>query len=177
MKKIGLVLVVLTLIAPLTIYTKIGLTNPVVQHQLELVFEGEWIISNYQERGNKTLKFDGEIVRISKENNIYYVEGSNDWFFTKTKKFRLEKESLLVGIWMPDFNDLKEIYSNVPSPSDSVLTNAIGKIVCKGTLTMLQNGHIVVKYDNFSINRNQANRFHSVTMYPDWYQFILTRKN
>ena len=140
--------------------------------QRDIRFEGEWIISDYQEGGNRTYRFDGDIVKIWKDNNIYYVEGPNDWFFLKTPKFRAERDDLLVGRYLPNLDVLTQMF---PSVADGTRGQAVGKIVLSGTLSMQRNGIITVEYNYWQIGHS-GGRF-MVREKPGWYRFILTRKS
>lgn len=140
--------------------------------QMDIRFEGEWIISDYQEGGNRTYKLDGDIVKISKSNGIYYVEGPNDWLFIKTHKFREERDDLLVGRYVPNFDDLKEMFE---SASENMLGQAVGKIVLAGTLSMQRNGIIIVEYNYWHLLYSYGGRV-TVKETPRWYRFVLTRK-
>lgn len=137
----------------------------------ELGFEGCWIVSNYQEGGNKTLKYEGDTVTIVKKDDVYYIDGPT-WFFAETK-FKLDG-NMLVGTNIPDIERLKQ---NWPTAPDSALGSAYGRIVFKGTLTMLKDGRIAGEHDNWKITFfTDTGRLKSVKRYPKYNQFILTRK-
>jgi len=139
--------------------------------QENLKFEGEWIVSDYQENGVKTYTYDGDTVRIIKNDGVYYVNGPT-WFFPETR-FKLDR-NMLVGTNIPDIERLRE---NWPTTSNSALGSAYGKIIFSGTLTMLQDDRIVVTADNWQIFTYQnSGHFQSVKHFPGFYSFVLTRK-
>jgi len=147
------------------------ITKGAESQQRDIRFEGEWIISDYQEGGNRTYRLDGDIVKISKNNNIYYVEGPNDWFFLKTQKFRAERDDLLVGRYRPNLDDLTQMF---PSVSENSRGQAVGKIVLAGTLSMQRNDIIIVEYNYWQIGHSGGKFI--VKENPGWYSFVLTRK-
>ena len=147
------------------------ITKGAESQQRDIRFEGEWIISDYQEGGNRTYRLDGDIVKISKNNNIYYVEGPNDWLFLKTQKFRAERDDLLVGRYLPNLDDLTQMF---PSASKNSRGQAVGKIVLAGTLSMQRNDIIIVESNYWQIGHSGGKFIVKET--PGWYSFVLTRK-
>jgi len=135
-------------------------------------FEGRWTISNWEEKGAKTLRYDGRVVTISRNANIYEVQAP-DWFFRQTR-FR-QSGGALVGETMEDYRGLKQQYSTIP---DVVLRDAAasGSTVFRGRLTMLRDGRIAAERDNLQIIYNEANEFIRVNRYPGWIRFTLTRQ-
>ena len=145
---------------------------PVAQQQASFV--GEWVISNYQERGTLTLKHDGEAVRISERNGIYYIQ-SPDWFFNEAK-FRLAKANLLIGQSVQDYNGLKEMFPDAPDIAVSQAA-ASQSAVYKGSLTMTKDGRIMAERSKLKLNyRLSDGRFHSTESFPGWIKFTLVRK-
>jgi hypothetical protein len=134
-------------------------------------FEGDWIVSDYQEGGNKTLKYEGDTVTITKRGDVYYIDGPT-WFFAETK-LKLDRNTL-AGTNIPDMERLKQ---NWPTAPDAALGSAYGRIVFKGTLKMLKDGRIAGAQDNWKITIfRDTGRLKSVKRYPKYTQFILTRK-
>lgn len=141
-------------------------------------FEGEWVISDYQERGVTTHKHDGKVVTIRKSGNLYTIDAP-DWFFLETK-FHLSGRTL-VGQNVQDYDGLKDIWRDTPESvmPDSVLRQAAASksVVYRGTMTMLRDGRIAVERDNLEIMfMASTGRFDSVRRHPGWIQFTLSRR-
>ena len=141
-------------------------------------FEGDWIISSYEEGGTKTLYYDGDVVKISKQRDIFYVDGPT-WFFSETR-FRLSG-SKLVGENRPDYKELRENLTSSSVP-ESVVQQAAGSgsMVYTGNLAMGQDGRILAEADNLKIywvSNVFSKRFDHVERYPGWSKFTLTRKD
>jgi hypothetical protein len=137
-------------------------------------FTGDWIISNYEEGGTVTRKYDGDVVKISKQGDIFYIDGPT-WFFSETR-FALSG-SKLVGTNRPDYERLTENYPSLP---ESVLQQATGSVVYTGNLTMRQDGRILAEADNLKIywvSNASSKRFSHVERYAGWTKFTLTRKD
>lgn len=135
-------------------------------------FEGRWVISNWTEKGAKTLRYDGRVVEITKAGNIYTVQAP-DWFFRQTRF--TQSGRALVGETLENYRGLKQQYATTP---DVVLRDAAasGSTVFRGRLAMVGDGRIAAERDNLEIRYNEANEFIRVNRYPGWIRFTLTRQ-
>jgi len=145
----------------------------VPQQQVSLSFVGEWVISNWQERGTLTLKHDGKVVKISEQNGIYFIE-SPDWFFNDAK-FRISRQNVLAGNYVATFEDLTDMFSHMP---EEVLKQAAASrsVVYSGSLVMLRDGRIAAERSNCQISHSREGRFSHSTPFPGWIKFTLTKK-
>ena len=143
------------------------------QPQANASFVGEWIISNFTERGTLTMKHDGKIFKISERNGVYEMDGP-DWVF-EYAKFRLVRSNALSGSYVANYDDLKEMFSNFP---DGVLVSAANSksVIYTGQLVMQRDGRIVADRSNNQITYSVDGRFSHATQLHQWYKFTLTRK-
>lgn len=141
-----------------------------VQQPVVLDFKGEWVISNWTERGIPTFKHDGKTVNISEKNGLYEID-SPDWFFNYAK-FRLSRNAL-VGNYVATFEDLTDMFT---MPEEVLKQAAASRaVVYSGSLVMLRDGRLVADRSNCQITYSREGRFSHVTPFPGWIKFVLTK--
>jgi hypothetical protein len=144
-------------------------------------FVGDWVISNWEERGTLTHKYDGRLVTInqSKTPGLFYIESTDrmalpDSFF-EDARYSLVGRSL-IGTTIPNYDELKDLFSTTP---DNVLRDAAASksVVYRMKLEMLGDGQIVATRNNMEIWYDQTSgRFTSVQQLPNWKKFTLSRR-
>lgn len=138
-------------------------------------FEGDWIVSGYQEGDAVTSRYDGTVVSISRNGMIFLLDGpTNDEYSTQFRQVGNKLE----GVYIPNFSQLKV---NFPTVSDRVLQQAVasGKIFYNINLTMGEDGRIHVERDNielFFVHNIVMSTFDHVVQYPGWCKYTLIKK-
>jgi len=138
-------------------------------------FEGQWVVSNYQEGEALTLKYDETVVRISKNGGIFLLDGPTTSEIGT--RYRLSGNNL-IGVFKPDFKELKERYPTAP---DRALLEAVasGKVVYNIKLTMGEDSRIFVELDNlelFWLRTDSTVHFHHIKRHPGYWKYALTTK-
>lgn len=148
--------------------------TPVAEAQeLEVPWQGEWVVSNWQERGTLTLQYDGEVAKIVEQNGIYTIEGISDAIIIETK-FRLGRRNILFGNYIATYDNLVAGFSSLP---DGVLRQAAASksVIYSVSLTAIGRGKIAVERNNCQIFWNQKGFAYSQQV-SGWIKFILTKK-
>ena len=136
-------------------------------------FEGDWIVSGYQEGDTVTARFDGTVVRIRKNGMIFLIDGPTK--DESTAQFR-QSGSMLQGVHIPMLSQMKEEYPTVP---ERLLRLAIatGKMYYHINLTMGEDGQIYVERDHsqvfFTSNLDHVDH---IDKYPAWFNYFLIKK-
>ena len=141
-------------------------------------FEGDWIVSGYQEGDALTARFDGTVVRIRKNGIVFLIDGPTNQ--EATARFH-QTGNMLQGAYIPTLAQLSKTKEDYPTVPESVLKQAIakGKLVYRINLTQGEDGQISVERDNiavFFLRNIFTSNFDHVVQYPAWCKYTLIKK-